>query len=403
MSTLKGKKVILGVTGGIAAYKAPLIVRELVKKGAEVRVVMTPSAKEFVTALTLETVSNFPVISDIFDPKNMKTWHIEYAQWADCILIAPATVNSLAKFAYGIADNPVTTVFCAARSSVVIAPAADMFMYNNVINIENIKKLESRGAYIVKGERGFLASGLEGDGRMAAIDKIVDAVEVNLLGSKKDLIGRKILVTAGPTYEDIDPVRFIGNRSTGKMGYEIAKAAFLRGAEVTLISGPSNLSAYQEINVVKVRSANEMKDEILDKINNYDSIIMSAAVADFRPAEFTDKKIKKENNYSNIELVKNDDILSLLNSYLLANKLTKIKVGFALETDNEMSNAKDKMSRKNLDMIVLNSLNDSKSGFEFDTNSITIFKKNSEVQNKYPLASKFVIANNILDEFAEIK
>lgn len=399
--TLSGKKVILGVSGGIAAYKACLIVRNLVKRGAEVRVIMTPSALEFITPLTLSTLSGNEVIVNIFPETqkngvNLKTWHIEYAIWADLMIIAPATINTIAKISNGFADNALSTVASALRCPLLVAPAADMDMYNNPVNRENLRKLkELLGATIVGGEEGFLASGLSGMGRMADPEKIIDMAELCLAGFKQDLLGRKILVTAGPTFEDIDPVRFIGNRSSGKMGFQIAKAAYLRGAEVTLISGPSSEKAYPEINLIKVRSASQMKLAVEENLVSNDTLIMSAAVADYRPDNVSMKKIKKEDSLSSINLVKTDDILSCLS------KAGKTIVGFALETDEELKNAQDKLKRKNLDMIVLNSLNDKNAGFEFDTNKITVIKNTGE-RKDYPLHSKFITANNILTELNKL-
>ena len=393
---LYGKKIVLGVTGCIAAYKSAYLIRDLIKRGAEVKVVMSPSATQFITPLTLSTLSKNAVVVNMFpETKNygtsLNTWHIDLAQWADLILIAPATVNTVAKIAYGFADNALTTVIVAARSPVVLAPAADVDMYENPATKENLAKLESLGYYIVEAEEGELASGLSGKGRLAELDKIIDSVEFVLSGFEKDLKGKKILVTAGPTIEDIDPVRFIGNRSSGKMGYELAKAAFLRGADVTLISGTSSEIAYQEINMVNVRSADEMKKAVDKEIKKNDFLIMSAAVADYKPAKVSSKKLKKEKNLTEIKITKTADILSSIK------KEKKVVVGFALETDNEIANAKKKLKEKQLDMIVLNSLKDKKSGFEFDTNKVTLIKKSGKTIN-LPLQSKFQIANKILDQ-----
>jgi phosphopantothenoylcysteine decarboxylase/phosphopantothenate--cysteine ligase len=393
---LYGKKIVLGVTGCIASYKCAYLIRYLVKRGAEVKVVMTPSATQFITPLTLSTLSNNPVVVSMFpDNKSsstsLQTWHIDLAQWADLILIAPATINTLAKIAYGFADNALTTVACAARSPVVLAPAADVDMYENLTTRENLSKLESLGYYIVEGEEGELASGLSGKGRFAELDKIIDSVELVLSGFEKDLKGKKILITAGPTIEDIDPVRFLGNRSSGKMGYANAKAAFLRGADVTLISGNSYEIAYQEIKKINVRSADEMKKAVDRELKKNDVLIMSAAVADYKPSKISSKKLKKEKNLSEIKITKTMDILSSVK------KENKIIVGFALETDNEIANAKMKLKEKQLDMIVLNSLKDKKSGFEFDTNKVTLIKKTGKAIN-LPLQSKFQIANKILSE-----
>jgi len=392
---LTGKKILLGVTGCIAAYKSCLIVRELVKRGAEVKVVMTPSAIEFISPLTLATFSHNEVIVNTFPPsqKNgtkLSTWHIDYALWADLMLIAPATINTIAKISYGFADNALTTLVTALRSPLVIAPAADVDMFNNPINKENLIKLEKLGHYIINPESGELASGLLGEGRLADTNKIIDAVELILSGYSLDMIGKKILVSAGPTYEDIDPVRFIGNRSSGKMGYAIAKAAFLRGADVTLISGPSSQSVYPEIKLIKVRSASEMEKAVKKEIDRNNLLIMSAAVSDFRPIKTASNKIKKETGTLEIKLQLNTDILSSIKS-----KKTKV-IGFALETQNELNNAKKKLREKQLDMIVLNSPG-KETGFEVDTNKVTLLKQDGRTI-KFQLLSKFQVANKILSE-----
>ncbi len=396
-----GKKILLGITGGIAAYKSAFLVRELIKRRANVKVVMTPSAAEFISPLTLSALSHNEVIINIFpaSQKNgtsMSTWHIDNAVWADLMLIAPATINTIAKIANGFADNALTTLVSALRCPMIIAPAADVDMYQNTITQANIKKLEDSGYYIVDAEEGELASGLSGKGRLSALDKIIDAAELILSGNKKDLKGKKILVTAGPTYEDIDPVRFIGNRSSGKMGFALAKAAYLRGAEVTLISGPSNEICYQEINNIKVRSAADMKKAVVKELRNNQILIMSAAVADYKPASISHKKLKKENKLSSIKVTETDDILASLD------KRNKLVIGFALETDNELQNASKKLKNKNLNMIVLNSLKDKKSGFEVNTNKILVIHKSGK-QVKFPLQSKFMAANKILSEILKIK
>jgi phosphopantothenoylcysteine decarboxylase/phosphopantothenate--cysteine ligase len=392
---LDGKKILLGVTGCIAAYKSCLIVRELVKRGADVKVVMTPSATEFITPLTLATLSQNEVIVNTFpktqkDGTKLSTWHIDYALWADLMLIAPATINTIAKISYGFADNALTTLVTALRSPLVIAPAADVDMYNNPINRENLEKLERLGYYIIYSESGELASGLSGEGRLAEVNKIIDAVEVVLSGYSKDLVSKKILVSAGPTYEDIDPVRFIGNRSSGKMGYAIAKAAFLRGADVTLISGPSLQNIYPEIKMIKVRSASEMEKAVKKEVDKNNLLIMSAAVSDFRPLKAALNKMKKKKGLLDLKLEMNPDILSSLKT-----KKTKI-VGFALETQNELSNAKKKLKEKHLDMIVLNSPG-KESGFEGDTNKATLIKQDGKTI-RLPILSKFQLANKILTE-----
>jgi len=398
---ITGKKILIGITGCIAAYKSCLIVRELKKRGAEIKVVMTPSAAEFITPLTLATLSGNEVIMSTFplsnkSGTNLSTWHIDYALWADLMLIAPATVNTIAKIAHGFADNALTTLVSALRSQLIIAPAADVDMYNNPLNKENMSKLENLGHYIVHAERGELASGLEGEGRLADIGKIVDAVELILSGYKKDFSGKKILVTAGPTYEDIDPVRFIGNRSSGKMGYQLAKAAYLRGADVTLISGPSSENIYPEIKKINIRSAVEMQKAVNKEIVKKDILIMAAAVADFRPEKISHQKIKRNKKPSGIILNENPDILSSLT------KKEKIVVGFALETNDAIKNAKQKLINKKLDMIVLNSPDKKGTGFEYDTNKVTIIKKSGKQVNS-SLQSKFQIANKILSELKSIR
>ncbi|MBE0571731.1 MAG: bifunctional phosphopantothenoylcysteine decarboxylase/phosphopantothenate--cysteine ligase CoaBC [Ignavibacteriaceae bacterium] len=392
---LVGKKILLGVTGCIAAYKSCLIVRELIKRGAEAKVVMTPSATEFITPLTLATLSQNEVIVNTFPPSqkdgtNLSTWHIDYALWADLMLIAPATINTIAKISYGFADNALTTLVTALRSPLLIAPAADVDMFNNPINKENLAKLENLGHYIIYPESGELASGLSGEGRLADANKIIDAVELILSGYSKDLIGKKILVSAGPTYEDIDPVRFIGNRSSGKMGCSIAKAAYLRGADVTLISGPSSQNIYPEIKMIKVRSASEMENAVKKEVDKNDLLVMSAAVSDFHPVRTASNKIKKQGGTFELKLELNPDILSSIKT-----KKTKI-IGFALETQNELANAKKKLKEKHLDMIVLNSPG-KESGFEVETNKVTLIRKDGKAI-KPPLLSKFQVANKILTE-----
>lgn len=400
-STLSGKKIILGVTGGIAAYKACLLARLLIKSGAEVRVIMTPSALEFIAPLTFSTLTGNEVIVNIFpeSQKNgvaLKTWHIEYALWADLMVIAPATVNTIAKIVGGFADNALTTVVSALRCPLLVAPAADMDMYSNKITRQNIARLkELKDAFIVEAESGDLASGLQGIGRMADPEKIADACELILAGFSRDLEGKRLLITAGPTYEDIDPVRYIGNRSSGKMGFQIARAAHLRGADVTLITGPTSETAYSEIKVLRVRRASEMKAAVLENLECNDCLIMAAAVADFRPEATAMNKIKKEDGISAIPLERTDDILSSIS------KGDKKIIGFALETENEVMNAKGKLTSKNLDMIVLNSLKDKNAGFEYDTNKISVIDRKGEIRD-FPLTSKFLAANNILSELIRL-
>ncbi|MGE5811688.1 MAG: bifunctional phosphopantothenoylcysteine decarboxylase/phosphopantothenate--cysteine ligase CoaBC [Ignavibacteria bacterium] len=403
---LSGRKIILGVTGCIASYKACYLTRELIKRGAEVRVVMTPSAAEFVQPLTFSSLSKNKVIINIFpgsqkDGCDFGTWHIDYALWADLILIAPCTVNTIAKIANGFADNALTTIVSAARSPVIISPAADVDMYENKITQGNLNKLKELGYFIVNAEEGDLASGLSGKGRFPEVEKIIDAAELVLSGYSIDLQDKKILITAGPTYEDIDPVRFIGNRSSGKMGYELAKAAFLRGAAVTLISGPSHEIIYPEIKLIKLRSAQEMERTVKNELKNNDILIMSAAVADYRPAQTLNKKIKKSEKLKEIKVLENPDILSAIRKDSLNGTIRKKIIGFALETDNVEKNAEKKLKEKNLDMIILNSLKDKSSGFEFDTNKVSIIGRSGKKLN-LPLLSKFQAANKILSEILKI-
>jgi phosphopantothenoylcysteine decarboxylase / phosphopantothenate---cysteine ligase len=386
-----GKKILLGITGGIAAYKTPQLIREFTKRGAEVRVAATPSALKFVTPLTLSTVSQNAVVSDIFSEDNSGTWHISLSEWSDIFIIAPATVNTIAKIAHGFADNALTTLALASRCPIIVCPAADMDMYQNPITLQNIEKLKSVGMYILDAETGELASGLKGIGRLPELTKIVETVETVLYGYKNlDLSGKKIVVTAGPTYEDIDPVRFLGNRSSGKMGFALAKAAALRGAEVTLIHGPSSEASYQNIKNVSVRTAKDMYQAVAKAMVENDTLIMAAAVADFTPEKVAKRKIKKTEDTLNLELVATTDILSAIQ------KENKIVVGFALETDSEEVNALKKMDNKQLDMIILNSLQDKNSGFEYDTNQVTIYRKETKPLH-LPLMSKFQTAHKILD------
>jgi len=393
---LNGKKIVLGVTGCIAAYKSVLLLRELSLRGAIVKVVMTPAATKFMTPLTLSSLSRNNVVVNMFPESNsantdMNTWHIDLSQWADLNLLAPATVNTVAKIANGFADNALTSVISAARSPVIVAPAADTDMYKNQATEDNITKLESLGYYVIQAEEGELASGLSGIGRLADANKIRAVVELVLSGYEKDLSGTKILVTAGATYEDIDPVRYIGNRSSGKMGFALAKAAYLRGADVSLVSGPSGEFSYPEIKKIDVRSAAQMKKAVTSELKLNDILIMAAAVADYKPIRVLSRKIKKSNQITEIKLTETEDIL------LSIDDENKKIIGFALETENELANAKKKLKDKKLDMIVLNSLKDKKSGFEFDTNKVTIIKKNGRSLN-LPLQSKFQIANKILSE-----
>lgn len=398
MSILSGKNILLGVTGGIAAYKSTYLVRLFKKQGANVQVLMTPSSKDFVTPLSLSTLSNNPVLSDFFDPKDEnKLWnnHVELALWADIFLIAPATSNTLSKMATARADNLLLATYLSSKCPVYFAPAMDLDMHKNLANQENIQKLISHGKIHIPVSSGFLASGLEGDGRMKEPEKIISFIINNI---KKDLIllNKKILITAGPTYEPIDAVRFIGNFSSGKMGFSLAKTAASLGAEVILITGPTSLNIIDDnIFVINVVTADEMFLEVKKHFKSSDISILSAAVSDFKPKNRSKIKIKKQNlDLLSIDLVENIDILK----YLGDNKSNKqILVGFALETDNEFQNALSKIENKNLDAIVLNSLNDKGAGFGHDTNKVTFINKNGKT-SKFKLKSKIDVSKDIFNE-----
>ena len=401
MSILSGKNILLGVTGGIAAYKSTYLVRLFKKQGANVQVLMTPSSKDFVTPLTLSTLSNNPVLSDFFDPKDEnKLWnnHVELALWADIFLIAPATSNTLSKMATARADNLLLATYLSSKCPVYFAPAMDLDMHKNLANQENIQKLISHGKIHIPVSSGFLASGLEGDGRMKEPEKIISFIINNI---KKDLIllNKKILITAGPTYESIDAVRFIGNFSSGKMGFSLAKTAASLGAEVILITGPTSLNIIDDnIFVINVVTADEMFLEVKKHYKSSDISILSAAVSDFKPKNRSKIKIKKQNlDLLSIDLVENIDILK----YLGDNKSNKqILVGFALETDNEFQNALSKIENKNLDAIVLNSLNDKGAGFGHDTNKVTFINKNGKT-SKFKLKSKIDVSKDIFNELVK--
>ena len=392
---LKGKHIILGISGGIAAYKSVTLLRLLIKAGAEVQVVITPSGKEFITPVTLSALSGKPVVSEFFTA-NTGEWHshVDLGLWADAMVIAPATASSIAKMANGVADNMLITTYLSAKAPVFIAPAMDLDMMAHPSTTRNIELLKSYGNHIIEPAEGELASHLIGKGRMEEPEAIVEYLN-KFFASSQDLKGKKVLVTAGPTYEKIDPVRFIGNYSSGKMGYAIAEEAARRGAEVTIISGPVSITtSIPNINVIKVESAREMYDQCVNIYPNCDLGIMCAAVADYAPAEYVDSKIKREKeDIPVIKLVKNPDIAAALGAMKAP---TQKLVGFALETNNEESNALDKLHRKNLDMIVLNSLQDSGACFGTDTNKITTYFSNGE-KLEFPLKSKVEVAKDIID------
>ena len=394
--SLENKKIIIGITGGIAAYKINYLVRDFVKAGAEVRIVMTKPTEDFVSPLTLSTLSRNKVYTDFYDEN--KTWnnHVELALWADVMLIAPCTANTLAKIANGICDNFLMAVYMSAKCPVIIAPAMDLAMYAHPAVTRNLNIIESFGHKIIPAEYGELASGLIGQGRLAEPETIFRTVGNEFTDTDAAFAGKKILITAGPTYENIDPVRFIGNHSSGKMGFDLAKEAAKRGAEVTLISGPSSQKTDDKnIDVYRVTSAQEMFDEVFKHYENTDIAIMSAAVADYTPKVKATEKIKKNEQELTIELIKNKDILRTMGE----KKTHQFLVGFALETQNEEENAKGKLVKKNLDMIVLNSLRDEGAGFANATNKIKIFTPTEE--QSFTLKSKEEVACDILNFIAQ--
>jgi len=396
MSVLSGKKILLGITAGIAAYKTPFLIRLLVKAGVEVQVVMSPSAKDFVTPLTLSTVSQKPVYASFFNEEDENaTWnsHVDLALWADYMLFAPLTANTLAKMAQGISDNLLMAVYLSAKCPVYFAPAMDLDMYKHATTAKNIKKLQSFNHTFIPPESGELASGLVGEGRMPEPKNIVSFLE-NHIAKSLPLHGKKVLITAGPTYEAIDPVRFIGNHSSGKMGVALANTAASLGADVTLVLGPSAISKmHPNINRINVISAEDMFKATTAKFNSSDIAILAAAVADYKPVHQASQKIKKKDSELNIKLVPTKDILATLGK----NKKHQFLVGFALETNDELKNAKAKLKRKNLDLIVLNSLKDRGAGFKGNTNKITIIDANTNVKN-FPLKDKVLVAQDIFNE-----
>lgn len=391
---LENKKIVLGITGGIAAYKACNLARLLIKKGAEVQVVMTPSAKEFITPLTLSTLTHKPVVSEFFDRRD-GSWHshVDIGLWADAMIIAPATASSIGKMANGIADNMLITTYLSMKAPVFVAPAMDLDMYAHPSTQQNIKQLISYGNHIIEPGTGFLASKLEGKGRMEEPEKIVEVLEKHFSKSQS-LTGKSVLITAGPTYEKIDPVRFVGNYSSGKMGYALAEACAKQGAEVILVSGPVMLQTkHPAIRRIDVESAQEMYSAATTHFPQADIAILSAAVADFTPETTADKKIKRKGDELVLNLRPTQDIAAALGAIKNENQLL---VGFALETDNEVQNAQDKMKRKNFDFIVLNSLQDKGAGFRVDTNKITIIDR-QQGTTAYETKSKQEVAEDIVE------
>ena len=399
MSILSGKNILLGISGGIAAYKTASLVRLFVKLGAHVKVVMTPASKEFVTPLTLATLSKNPVYSSfVNEDEDNGVWnsHVDLGLWADLFVIAPATANTLSKMANGTCDNLLLATYLSAKCPVYFAPAMDLDMYKHESSLNSFNTLKSFGNIMIPATSGELASGLIGEGRMAEPEAIVSFIENDVL-AKLPLKNKKLLITAGPTYEAIDPVRFIGNHSSGKMGFEIAKAAAQLGAEVILISGPTNQTvSHSLITVIPVTSAEDMYHAVHNHFSSCDVAILSAAVADYKPKEVASQKIKKNSSTLSLELEKTKDILASIGAI----KKHQFLVGFALETNNELENAKDKLKRKNLNLIVLNSLNDTGAGFKSDTNKVTFIEANNVV-TEFQLKSKADVAKDLLNKITE--
>ena len=397
---LKGKKIVLGITGSIAAYKACLIIRGLIKEGAEVQVVITPAGKEFITPITLSALTHKPVISEFFSQRD-GTWnsHVDLGLWADAMLIAPATASTIGKMANGVADNMLITTYLSMKAPVFIAPAMDLDMYAHPSTQQNLKTLISYGNHIIEPQSGFLASGLEGKGRMEEPEKIVEILnkEIGCSETKGPLADKNILITAGPTYEKIDPVRFIGNYSSGKMGFALAAECVRQGAKVTLVAGPVSLSTPQGVNRIDVESCEEMYNASIEAFPKMDAAILCAAVADFCPETTSSQKIKRE---------KDDLILRLKPTHDIAAQLGKIKnshqilVGFALETNDEEVNAKKKLEKKNLDFIVLNSTRNKGTTFRSDDNQISIIS--AEGQKDFPKKPKTEVARDIVDELSTL-
>lgn len=391
--SISGKKILIAVTGGIAAYKIHYLVRDFVKKGAEVQIIMSPDAENFVTKLSLATLSKNPVYTDFYGDNGMWNSHVEMALWADVLVVAPCTANTLAKMVHGICDNLLIATYMSAKCPVFIAPAMDLDMYQHPSTKANLKLAEEYGHIIIPAETGELASGLVGQGRMSEPENIAKAIEEFFNQNNNTFLdGKTVLITAGPTYEAIDPVRFIGNHSSGKMGFSIAEEAARRGAKVILVSGPSTLkSTHKNIELYRVTSAKEMLNKVLEFYDKIDIGIASAAVADYTPKVVASEKIKKNEDTFSIEMVKNPDILKTMGEH----KKHQFLVGFALETQNEEENAKGKLIKKNLDMIVLNSLRDEGAGFKNDTNKIKIFTPTEKME--FSLKSKEDVAKDILD------
>lgn len=398
---LKGKKIVLGITGSIAAYKSCLIIRQLVRQGAEVQVVITPSGKEFITPITLSALTQKPVISDFFSQRD-GTWHshVDLGLWADAMLVAPCTAATLGKMCHGIADNMLVTTYLSMKAPVFIAPAMDLDMYKHSSTQENIDTLKRRGNHIIEAGSGFLASGLEGKGRMEEPEAIVaflDQYFNNNTAATQDLKGKNVLITAGPTYEKIDLVRFIGNYSSGKMGFALAEECFKRGANVTLVAGPVHIACSEGINRIDVESCEQMYEACQQAFPAADAAILCAAVADFKPLSFSDTKIKREKDNLHIDLQPTHDIAAALGQQKTSQQRI---VAFALETNDEETNASAKLVKKNADFIVLNSTRNAGTTFQTDDNQITIISKGGK--KEYEKKRKHLVARDIIDELVSI-
>lgn len=397
---LRGKRIIIGVTGGIAAYKVALLIRFLKKNGAEVKCVLTPASIDFITPLTVSTLSQNPVFLNFWNKEN-GAWvnHVELAAWADLMIVAPLTANTLAKFAHGYCDNLLSAVYLSLKCPVMVAPAMDLDMYDHDTTHANLNLLEQQGVQIIPAEEGFLASGLIGKGRMAEPENILAAIQ-RFFENHQSMKGEKVLITAGPTYEAIDPVRFIGNHSSGKMGFSLAENCLNRGAEVILITGPTHcVLSHKNLTQINIKSAIDLQKQVQKYFPECSGGIFSAAVADYRPAQSAPQKIKKTEDKMQIEMVKNPDILQET-----GDKKSKDQwlVGFALETNDALENGAAKLKKKNLDLIVINSLEDKGAGFGYDTNKITLLDSNNKTA-KFELSSKKEAANNIIDYLLTIK
>ena len=397
MSRLKNKRILLGVTAGIAAYKIPFLVRLLVKAGAEVRVVMTPEASMFVTAETLSVLSKNPVVSSFFNADRQWNNHVELGEWADLMVIAPLTANSLAKMKTGLCDNLLMATWLSVRCRTMVAPAMDLEMYQHPTVKENLEKLEEMGVIVLPAGVGELASGLSGEGRMAEPEQIVSAIEAYFF-EQLPFYGTSVLINAGPTFEAIDPVRFIGNRSTGKMGIAIANAFCLAGAEVTLVLGPTYLRPLSSVKVISVETAEEMKEQMLSAFPKSSIVVCSAAVADYRPSSVQPHKIKKKDQDLAIQLTPNTDILRTLGQL----KTTQYLVGFALETEHLLENAQHKLRSKNADLIVANEAGENGTGFGFDTNQVYFVAPGNKI-TKFELKDKVEVAEDLLQYILEIR